>query len=151
MNIENFNQWIARLRSGEVEQVQGRLGLGDRRCCLGVGSDLSGCEVVEGSEGERLYGRARKDNLMPVETVEWFGLEVPPIENVWSEGYDPRGFDLFVDWPEDMRFRAGKDYPTAELTADDADVASGATLNDSPFTFAQIADIFAYWGCRGVK
>ena len=44
---EQFEKWIAKLRSGEVEQGKGCLApTPDTRCCLGVARDLFGLREI---------------------------------------------------------------------------------------------------------
>jgi hypothetical protein len=39
-----FEEWITRLRSGDIEQAHERLARGDGRCCLGVLRDVLGSD-----------------------------------------------------------------------------------------------------------
>lgn len=115
-NLENIRKWIDALRSGEYEQGEYRLRVGDQFCCLGVACDVSGLGNWE------IY-----DGVMPSE-------DDPRSEPTYR--YEPSGDIAFL--PSDVRLWLGLEYPTGDVK-----VESGmlSVLNDRDrWTFAQIAD-----------
>lgn len=111
MNDEIRARWVARLRSGDIEQVAHGLGRGDGRCCLGVLCDLA----VEDSiieppwtaeeDGESWLEYDGDREFLPLSVVEWAGLN----------------------------------SPNPQLPAPDCSLLS--FLNDVPTGFAEIADL----------
>jgi hypothetical protein len=76
-NRERIALWLAALRSGEYEQVEGGLREQDSYCCLGVA-----CEVMRKQTGRgewvgttfRVEGE-NSCSVLPHPVQEWFGLE----------------------------------------------------------------------------
>lgn len=124
-------EWIAALRSGAYRQVKARLYDGEGYCCLGVAASLSGIEPVEEeSFPHEEYDRWTFDGeplTLPLAGMHWLG-----VENV----------NPSIDLPVEFRTTQGKrdsdDYVNPSMDV--------ATLNDSGFTFNQIADLVEYFG-----
>lgn len=116
-NKEHVRQWVDALRSGEYFQAKGALRRGQRYCCLGVVCDISALgewEQVSGTPSMDYLGSAA---MLPEPVQGWLGIiggNVPI-----RMGY------LHPD-------RDGSTFQT--LTS----------LNDSGFTFDQIADLIEW-------
>jgi len=112
-------RWITRLRSGEVPQTSGGLRDAHGQCCLGVLCEL-----------------AVEDKVIPASEVGDLGF------HVYGEGEDQQGGILpnaVVDW-------AGlpEQDPSVDMDADDEEDVierSLSDLNDTGWTFAEIADL----------
>lgn len=135
MNEERLAQWITELRTTEETQCKGQLHVdGDGYCCLGIGYKL----VPGYSERDLLSKR-----LAPPSFLIWLGFErVSSLdEDVridWQDGLETQGqVSTYND--EDV-YGGGVPYT--------ADMGGAAELNDSDFTFKQIADVLAYFGIR---
>jgi hypothetical protein len=93
--------YLARLRSGALKQIQGKLGTVDGgRCCLGVACDVAveygvipPPTVVEKSM-LLAYGPHGNRGLMPVEVVEFFGFSTRGGSYIDVEGL---GHSLYID------------------------------------------------------
>lgn len=148
---ENMKMWVNALRTTSTPQAKERLASYDEEgqvgyCCLGFGCKIAGIErrdldflpdwVAESREPvAALFGAGEAETLAPVEFMKWLGLVGDDVrESEW---------DLRVLWPE-------SGWPTTRLGRTFVDGGSGigtlAALNDSGFTFAQIADIIDYFG-----
>lgn len=155
MNERHIKAWTERLRHPEqnVRQGERRLCIMPEEgiyymCCLGVGADMVP-SVVRESYGDPETGETLSydgvSTLAPRSFIEWLGLDFTA-----DSSRDDEGYDLYVDWPE------GLDYSTrGEGSMDDyqpyfidTNTGSLAALNDSGFTFKQIADIIDYFGVR---
>ena len=113
MKQEIKAEWLRRLRSGEYEQLSGQLGNADtnERCCLGVLCDIA---AEKGVVVARPY--SEEDNSLMVDgacTVLPFSV------SEWA------GLGRTID-------------PDVQV---DEDYRSLSDLNDSGYTFAQIADV----------
>lgn len=136
MNTENWEAWLHDLETTDAAQISGQLrGLDDDSrvgyCCLGRACAVKGL-TIHGNGYEGMY------SLLPVSVVVWLGIDP-------ASDLDPtEGYDLLVDWPEDLHAPNGVPY---------LDGLHGATdLNDTAkLTFAQIADVFRHFGCAGVR
>lgn len=117
---EHRAQWLAELRSGRRQQVQGVLRRDDRFCCLGVAEDLAGtqCRSVEGLYAYRM--RESEPAFTQKTALTTYGQAWLGVDNE----------DPYVDMPTDR----GGDYLTL------------ATLNDSGCTFEQIAQLIEHFG-----
>lgn len=139
MDPEIKARWLARLRSGEIEQGREYLGRGDARCCLGVLCDLAGiAEIIEvrqsryyDEDGDidfddwRDYGQDDEETL-PRAVQDWAGLyEGNPLIQVPDV--------LVPQLTDDARILLGLGDVTNGITL--------AQLNDSGASFGLIADI----------
>ena len=149
MNIEHVRQWTRRLRSGDIDQTRGHLvdptGPRPAMCCLGVGAQEAGIPFQVSDDGRHGFfpvgDGGRTNSLPPTEFHLWLGLNVPVSET----------YDVVVDWPEGMTVLCQEpDVPDGwyESPIDGDEVATCSGLNDSGFTFSQIADLIDYFGVR---
>lgn len=136
MNTEHFKAWIAALRSDRYGQCTGQLRDSDGYCCLGVLADIS---PVPWSDEP-----STDDVWVPGVDCEDPGAGTPgPGVMSWLDLSAERG-DLTPDWPEGLMTQGDErghitGYPLYLLTA--------THMNDEcRFTFAQIADVFEYFG-----
>jgi hypothetical protein len=129
LDPEAKRQWLEALRDPDRKQARGMLNDGRGMCCLGVACDISGLGDWEGF-GEAWYrpgmGNA-EDKGLPVEVAAWLGVPTDP--NFHPE--NPRIPGLVI-----------KDFGTY---VDSDGTITLAQLNDSGFTFAQIADVIDYF------
>lgn len=125
--------WLAALRSGVYKQETNVLRYADGFCCLGVLCDLAGPELnLHWSIGDESTYRLVLDeynterNHLPLIIQQWAGglAERPIVEVTPTLRAHPRGESLW---------RATADTAHRYTTLD--------SLNDSGFTFAEIADI----------
>lgn len=153
-----LNEWITQMRTTEKPQADGKLSKQIEPgvygyCCLGLGSLLvPGIEINrvdndpddEGLdvEDQTIVYFNGQDDLAPIEFIEWLGLRTPTMSDGGS------GFDLRPDYPLDLHIQGvpGAQGKQGML----ADTCSAAGMNDSGMTFAQIADVFAYFGVGAV-
>lgn len=120
--------WVEALRSGEYQQTQQKLYDGVGYCCLGVACTIAGIEAEEDEGGDYFFDG---DHLtLPTKGREWLGtraqnpvLDIPHELRSNVQGPPPGVDDEAFDWPADV-----------------------ASLNDSGFTFNQIADLIEYFG-----
>ena len=130
VNEEHFAQWIAALRSGQFAQGQEFLvtkrGEEVRYCCLGVGCTLVSNLDPHWIEPDEEHG------LAPADFIDWLGVRVV-------------GRDILTGAEE---FDLHLDYPTDTLPPRGGLMMTAAALNDSGFTFDQIADMFEFFGIR---
>lgn len=100
MNKTIKDRWTARLDSGEVEQIQGRLSDGKKgRCCLGVLCDIA---VEDGVIHPPHWDEARETMYysdsaayLPAEVMDWAGLDTPyGVSFVDEDGYNTDLTDL---------------------------------------------------------
>ena len=137
MKNENVQKWINEMRTTDKAQATHRLCIlltgGDRSyCCLGLGSELMGLTGSDGGgdAGTLRYGAVATATMAPVEFLLWLGINTTTSV---VEG------DVFPDWGEVGELETlSTNHKIGTLAA------SG--LNDRGFTFAQIADIFDYFG-----
>lgn len=145
MKNENITRWVNDLATTDAEQAQGALCYIDAEgrtayCCLGKGSMLVpdmptlfpdfGDPDYDVNASKVRFGYDREDDLAPREFMKWLGYE---------EGIDTEcSFNVFIDFPEDLR--DPKDTVLHYFGA--------ADLNDSGFTFAEIADVIRYFGLQ---
>ena len=141
--------WVEALRSGKREQGQRMLKTPDGKfCCLGVYCEING--VPEASEVRmvRLYDGAESTlTKIPVfgkNAAQWshmtipIGYEIPP-QNSFDPGLYGGEIIFFCDTPStDYMISVGADSKYVKQY-------SLPELNDSGFTFAQIADIIDYF------
>lgn len=132
VNIEHVNEWVGALRSGSYEQGQGFLhyveGVNHYLCCLGVGSKIAGVERrwrdnESGGVVDGWYVYADDHRVESRQFNEWLGLLPGTIRL--------SGTSDLVE--QVTTLRAGQNWGLA-------------TLNDSGFTFDQIADLIDYFG-----
>lgn len=151
---EAFNAWIETLQTTTIPQADGYLsatldGYDDAvgYCCLGVA-----CYVT----GDTEYLEPHDHALLPVKVADKLGLrkyynyEPDPnsLKRSWDEmladedGGD--GLDVYIDLSEEMYAfgytQDGTGMPIS-LTA----------MNDTGFTFYQIADVITYFGIKEVS
>jgi len=122
MNPEIKAQWIADLRSENFAQGQGLLRTGDQYCCLGVLCELAVeagvISAQENGDGMFKYGIFSDDfNVSDTSLVS-----LPDAVCRWAEIYDP---DPMV--PVEVDGNVRNEYL--------------ATLNDSNYSFGEIADL----------
>ena len=110
-------RWVDALRSGEYAQGQERLRVNDEFCCLGVLCDLAAKDGVVRVEDEIVDGEERR--------IYYYG-----------DGKELLS-DLFL--PASVRIWAGLDDDNPRVLSDDA--SSLASLNDSGYSFLDIAEI----------
>jgi hypothetical protein len=132
LDPEAKRQWLEALRDPDSKQTQGKLNDGRGMCCLGVACDISGIgEWVARAYGSTMYeiatGHYREEKGLPDPVAKWLGLST-----------DPRHH------PENPRIPG---LVTKDLAAysDSVGTITLAQLNDSGFTFAQIADVIDYF------
>ena len=125
--------WVAALNSGEYKQGTGCLNPGDGMCCLGVLTDLYAKEkglkwvpriLGPGSDFYVDGLEAKETGLTPKEVILWSGVghRSPSIPVITRETY--------------------KFFENVQIDIDDIDYhANLSELNDSGFTFSQIADL----------
>lgn len=126
-----LREWVAALRSGSYQQGRERLHYvknsdepEHKFCCLGVLSKISGAEQCRvTSDGAFAYGEERNATFEPLEARQWLGLS--------------DGDTLYI--------------PCSLLDGRDSDPKALLTkplfeLNDSGFTFDQIADLIQRFG-----
>lgn len=171
MNIERIKQWTAALRSDTYAQGDGALlavtldspdGEEYRRyCCLGVACELAGLspDVVwdEDDYGDRLtegkgYYKGQSE-LPPQEFAEWLGWEDPDEYPADTDGVDWR-LDFPDEWEDTPLGYTQGPTPGSLVTTTThrarlSQSMTCASLNDSGFTFEQIADCIDYFGLAG--
>lgn len=122
MNPQYKAEWIKRLRSGEIEQRVGILGSANgKRCCLGVLSDIAVERgVCKTNKVHFIVTYDREDLLLPESVMNTADVEDNTVTiNLGLTGRQrDTGFPLTVNL---------------------------ASLNDSGFTFNQIADVIDYF------
>lgn len=133
VNEENFNAWIQELRTTTKKQGKHLLkyvsveGGETHYCCLGIGCELAGLEEEYNSYSGTSFFNGYP-TLAPPAFLRWLGLLDKTEDEV----------DIYPDWPAGLSNEYGR-Y---------ASDLSAAGMNDAGFTFAQIADVFAYFGIR---
>lgn len=114
--------WTKALRSGEYTQGKSVLRRDDKFCCLGVACDLYSKEhpeyPVRDYKDSYTYGPNAINLVLPTEVQEWL-FEY----TTQHDGHNP-AFTIVSDT--------------------DSQCISLAELNDSGFTFSQIADVIDY-------
>lgn len=137
MNKKNFDAWIEELRT--TDKKQGKNVLKNtlpndsvEYCCLGIGCELADIHE-ERPESWGPSSFAGWDTLAPPEFLYWLG--------VW-DGLNHDETDLYPDWGDVIGNLQDGDRNYLRYL-------SAASMNDGgDFTFAQIADVFAYFGIR---
>jgi hypothetical protein len=133
MNPERKAKLVAALRSGEYKQTQGCLRQDDSFCCLGVATDLY---IKDTDDGE--WENHNNSTLYTFKNErEWekYSL-VKSIKDYFGfRDYDPEIETLFYRGGE----KAYLDYQVGSVRV------TLASLNDSGFTFDQIADVIEYF------
>lgn len=155
MNAEHVAEFVTLLRTTDAPQCQGHLAEDDggtrAYCCLGLGSEkAAGVEFVikmdyndeeddeyPNPEGVLAVVNTGEWELAPPEFIEWLGLP----EEIG-------GRDILLDLGREIGalYQQGRED---HQYADPQQLLAGtglATLNDSGFTFAQIADCIEYFG-----
>ncbi len=120
--------WLESLRSGEYTQGEGRLRRNDKHCCLGVLCELAVVEgIIEKPGLDRLgretylYGLQADDSNLPKAVSYWANLSS-------RDGLLP------------VEIKTGtKIGNTGRITQ--GSIGSLMTMNDSGFTFLEIADV----------
>lgn len=167
MMNDNIRAWIEQMRTTTEEQAQQHLAVcrhdevtGQRvigYCCLGLGSkelaDVN-VQIVDEGMNETVYMNQMQD-LAPVAFRVWLGV-------LDEEGYVMNDeSDVSIDYPlravdysdpgltrlANLRQQGHGGSPTYTPPLVGA-LMSAASLNDAGFTFAQIADVVAYFGLR---
>lgn len=146
MNTEVKAKLLTALRSGEYSQTSHTLCTIDKDgkssfCCLGVATDIFlkeiGEEWVKYEEWGNTIGYAESDKYLPEPVREWadvaasnpiIKIHLPLMTESLYYNYGERSDSIRVDW------EAGEYYLNLSL----------AGLNDSGFTFEQIADVIEY-------
>jgi hypothetical protein len=141
----NFDRWLHELRTTPLAQCgqtlfdTGADGTITAACCLGIGTLL-----VPGVDARLSVGAS----FAPDNFAVWLGI--PGASGV---RYD-EGVNLIVDWPEHLTlgYTEPHDDEHDSQFSPYSDAISAAELNDEwNLTFAQIADVFDYFGERGVE
>lgn len=162
---QRLGVWLDALYSGEWAQTHGYLNIvqvegSDRvevgACCLGVGCDVAG--IVSRKDTLPLagdatfdafrYGEEEMAQLAPWEFMDWLFPHDAWVQQELRDNPD-KGFNLGLDWPEDLTLPLHVDDVTRSSSihnAEAAEVGGLAALNDSGFTFAQIADLIRRFG-----
>lgn len=136
---ENYELWLQSLESHDApEQMEGHLGNDDgARCCLGVACDLSGVERNVDPSIPSILIWDGFENLLPTSVVRWLGLPLPD----WWNSDGVGGWDLLLDIPGEYDVRDAESLAMNRyLTA--------SIMNDSGFTFKQIAQTIRYFGIQ---
>lgn len=163
---ENIKTWTAALRDPSLRQTTAKLCRLDDDdnesfCCLGVAASLTPnmeivpphrCDCGPSCENDRCpyHGEPvvyfdNEEDLLPPRAVAWLGL---------SDTVDS-AVDLEPDWPQEIgelcqqghRLESG-DEPVHYSSPEPLRGLTLASLNDSGFTFSQIADIIDYFHVR---
>lgn len=128
--MDHMEMWFQALESDRYEQGQEKLVQfhpEDKErgfyCCLGVGCEIAGLNPDTWED----------EHLAPLALVDWLG-----VRHV-RDYPDEEGWDLYIDFPEDLQPADG----SREITA--------ASLNDSGCTFKQIAQTIRYFGIKYAK
>ena len=124
MNPQVKEKWLNALRSGEYQQGKLNLRVGDSFCCLGVLTDLYAQETNGGCWFELGVNEQKKE-------VTYGFKDYDRDHNFYDADYLP---EMVVNWAwlED-------ENPTVHNTEGHYECISN--LNDSDYTFAQIADV----------
>lgn len=146
----HFGKWMDALYSGTYRQAKEALfdAATSGYCCLGVGCLLVPYlhQRYDAGNGTKYFGEEEVSSKAPREFIEWLGLTMPSFGDsgdYWSEADIAPDFGpLLTQGEEDAE---GGTY-SPPLT----ETATGAGMNDSGFTFSQIADTFTYFGIGGV-
>lgn len=170
VNEDHFNQWLAAMRDPASVQGEGMLcewkPESKGYCCLGLGSTLvPGLRIEfnlhsddesldeegadpEGRIGSVSFGSDGATELAPREFIEWLGLPYSPIRAGWHPPAPAQDYDIFPDYPLGLAVQGSA--PDSVQRTDPGETlmaaASASMMNDSGFTFPQIADVFAYFG-----
>lgn len=168
---DNIKKWVDDLLTTTDAQVDGKLCEVEYRgdpvdgdpkrhvgyCCLGKGSTLvpkieqfwPDDDYPDG--GTVYFGARRAGQLAPREFMEWLGYNVSAdvLASRTSE------WDVFIDFPVDMRIRSGYDRNKSDVGGDRMNDMYGefirenmscANLNDADFTFKQIGMLIKHFG-----
>ena len=161
MNEANIKAWVQNLRTTTLKQGKNHLCEVDPKggrhfCCLGVGSKQAGVPHQVNEETHMLeFGDEHADNLAPYEFMVWLGLVPHSVETDVAQHGEPLdvedGYDVHLDYPYEIRNlrQQGKEFSASAGTF--SSLSTAASLNDSGFTFAQIADMIDYFGLRRME
>lgn len=151
-----------------AENEDGVLGF----CCLGLQScELADVERLDvHDEGDKRVACFRtidergeghlQRRLAPWPLVEYLmgeehAQQIVERGRAHNPDYNPHavGWDFHIDWPDDITFfnRQEDEGEEGDYEPGHCDLGTLATLNDSDFTFEQIADIVDYFGLSGVQ
>jgi hypothetical protein len=177
VNEAHFQQWVEELHITLSPQIQGQLaglmristpeGEGPVKtgyCCLGLGSTLVKGIPIERHEEDYAYDELDEEDLK-AHTTFYFGqstaTDLAPVEFIrWLmpgfKGDGASAFDLVPDWPEEIgRTQGVKGFGVEGPmgighTRRDIATITAAGMNDDNLTFAQIGDVFRYFGIGSV-
>lgn len=142
-NTENEENFLQMLRVTPLKQARARLveakeGRPVAACCLGVGMMMMpDTEVISISDSlSQIRYNKRGFSLLPSKALaKWLGYDAAERPSEWNPT---------VDWPDGLRTQGDMERYDA-----DGELESYAEMNDShQFTFAQIADVWAYFGVK---
>lgn len=132
MNPERKAEWVADLRSGKIEQAYGTLRTKKGMCCLGVASnryieahpETARWEEDSFVKGDFCFveGNIGKSGLLLTSVAQW--MEIPEQYRAQGTG----GIDVRLP-----------------IETKDGSMCCLSVLNDSTFTFNQIADLIDYF------
>lgn len=146
INEENFDKFLAALRSGDFGQVTGRLTRLDDQgqvqgfCCLGVGSELMAREgVIDKNTVQREYGPGKnvvyggQELMGSIRLMDWLGI---PDANRYND--PPDGYNIVFRKAWDVLDDDGFGY-----NWEDSPTVTATELNDDMNkSFDVIADVF---------
>lgn len=132
LDPEAKSLWLEALRDPTRKQAQSVLSNGKGMCCLGVACDISDLgewspQRHEGFQYTPSNGDNPEDRGLPLSVSKWLGLPTSAAHH-----------------PENPRIPGLRVRPERR-PADGDETVSLAQLNDSGFTFAQIADVIEYF------
>lgn len=139
MNQTHLRTWIEALRSGEYKQGRNYLTKTHRleneekeklHCCLGVAT----CLAIEAGVPIRVYEKYMADAEWWITTYDDVTDLLPSNVSEWLEIYS-----------EDPYFKNPALIDSGVINVGDYREFGLAELNDSGFTFAQIADVLEYF------
>lgn len=163
MRTANFERWIAELRTTDLPQADGALARSNDKdnepvgyCCLGFGCVIAGVpfevtEFPDEAEDGRIavavqYRFVGALDLAPIDFIAW--LTETRVSDYYEEDRET-SWDVWPEWGElgdlPQQNERGTTHPYRTIGI------SGAGMNDSGFTFAQIADVFDYFGYDETK
>lgn len=161
MKNDNITKWADELDATDAAQTKNKLCLvepdGTKKfCCLGFGSTLVPDLPVqwpmptEHMDNPALFGEVGAQDVAPREFMEWLGYTIPASR---GDGGDPWQWDVFPDWPADIRHPHPDEHERHPSEPEREGIlftesTSLANLNDEGFTFKQIADIIRHFGLR---
>lgn len=138
-------KWLSALESGLYDQVTGKLGAyvdggKDMYCCLGVL-----CDVLLDDDKAPITLNERYDHDEDTDIVFSYESSLLPTDVVDYLGFDSADPDFGFDLDPDLDYY-GSDWEYREPFDDRGTVVelSLSGLNDSGFTFGQIADVIRW-------